>query len=218
MLGRKKLTPEVWEKYLTQAKPPILPSNTKAGQQTVNCWRAFIMWRFLRLKFCISRLKDTNGKRMFKKMLSFLFVNKRELFAMKLSFEEFNLVFFAAGQSAWLVLNQPWQRGFWRNLRYILYSLVPWKKNQYSQRFCAAIILAPFTYLTRPRVICKGTSEENVKQKKDGVRLCNAEKDLPKVNSTVVFSMHSDWSGLWICANFRYVIIFSGFEKITPRY
>ena len=32
-----------------------------------------------------------------------------------------------------------------------------------------------------------GTSEEHVKQKKDGVRLCNAEKDLPKVNSTVVF-------------------------------
>ena len=30
----------------------------------------------------------------------------------------------------------------------------------------------------------------------DGVRLCNAEKDLPKVNSTVVFLMHSEWSGL----------------------
>ena len=55
-------------------------------------------------------------------------------------------------------------------------------------------------------------------QKKDGLRLFNAEKDLPKVNSTVVFLMHSEWSGLWILANFRYVIIFSGFEKITPRY
>ena len=52
-----------------------------------------------------------------------------------------------------------------------------------------------------------------MKQKKDGVRLCNAEKDLPKVNSTVVFFMHSDWSGLRIFANFRYVIIFSAFEK-----
>ena len=30
----------------------------------------------------------------------------------------------------------------------------------------------------------------------DGVRLCNAEKDLPKVNSTVVFLVHSEWSGL----------------------
>ena len=36
----------------------------------------------------------------------------------------FNLVFFTADQSAWLVLNQPTQRGFWRNLRFILYSMV----------------------------------------------------------------------------------------------
>ena len=48
-------------------------------------------------------IKDTNGKRKFKRMLSFLFVDTRELFAMKLSFEEFNLVFFTADQSAWLV-------------------------------------------------------------------------------------------------------------------
>ena len=50
---------------------------------------------------------------------------------------------------------------------------------------------------------------------KDGVRmrLSNAEKDLPKVNSTVVFLMHSEWSGLWILAIFWYVIIFSAFEK-----
>ena len=47
-----------------------------------------------------------------------------------------------------------------------------------------------------PRVICKGTSEVHVKQKKGGVDLCDAEKDLPKVNSTVVFLMHSELSGL----------------------
>ena len=47
----------------------------------------------------------------------------------------------------------------------------------------------------RPRVIFKGTSEEHVKQKQDGVSPCNnAEKDLPKVTSTVVFLMHSEWS------------------------
>ena len=57
-------------------------------------------------------------------MLSFLFVDKRELFPMKLSFEEFNLVFFTADQSAWVILNQPRQRGFWRNLRYILFSMI----------------------------------------------------------------------------------------------
>ena len=44
--------------------------------------------------------------------------------------------------------------------------------------------------------ICKGTSEEHVKQKKSGMRLWNAEKEPPKVNSTVVFLMQSEWSGL----------------------
>ena len=69
-------------------------------------------------------IKDTNGKRKFKRILSFLFVDKRELFAMKLSFVEFNPVFFTADQNTWLVLNQPRQRGLWRNLRYILNYMV----------------------------------------------------------------------------------------------
>ena len=33
-----------------------------------------------------------------------------------------------------------------------------------------------------------------MKQNKDGVRFRNVEKDLPKLNSTVVFLMHSEWS------------------------
>ena len=57
-------------------------------------------------------IKDTNGESKFKRMLSFLFVDKRKLFAMKLSFEEFNLVFYAEDRTAWLVLNQARQRGF----------------------------------------------------------------------------------------------------------
>ena len=69
-------------------------------------------------------IKDTNGKRKFKRMLSFLFVDKRKLFAMKLSFEEFNRVFYTADRSAWLVFNQPRQRSFRRHLRYIPYSIV----------------------------------------------------------------------------------------------
>ena len=69
-------------------------------------------------------IKDTNGKRMFKRLLRLIFVDKRELFAMKLSLKEFNLVFFPADQSAWHILNQPRQQDFWRNLRYILYSMV----------------------------------------------------------------------------------------------
>ena len=57
-------------------------------------------------------IKDTNGKRRFKRLLRLIFVDKLELFAMKLSFKEFNLVFFLADQSAWLVLNQPRQQDF----------------------------------------------------------------------------------------------------------
>ena len=51
-----------------------------------------------------------------------------------------------------------------------------------------------FHYAMRPRVIFKGTLEEHAKQKRDGVRLCNAEKDLSKVNSTIVFLMRSECS------------------------
>ena len=36
-----------------------------------------------------------------------------------------------------------------------------------------------------------------MKQKKDGLRLCNAGKDLPKVDSTVVFLMHSEFKNLF---------------------
>ena len=53
-------------------------------------------------KFCISRLKirpikDTNEKRKFKRMLSFLFVGKRELFAMKLQFRGIQACFLHGG-------------------------------------------------------------------------------------------------------------------------
>ena len=64
------------------------------------------MTKVLHFKIENTPIKDTDGKRKFKRMLSFLFVNKRTLFAMTLSFEEFNLVFYTADRSAWLVLNQ----------------------------------------------------------------------------------------------------------------
>ena len=38
------------------------------------------------------------------------------------------------------------------------------------------MILVPFISAMRPRVICKGTSEEYVKQKKDDVGLCDANR------------------------------------------
>ena len=60
--------------------------------------------------------------------VSFLWAN--ESFSLwSCSFEEFNLVFFTADGSAWLVFNQPRKQGFWRNLRYILNTLL------YLQRF-----------------------------------------------------------------------------------
>ena len=68
--------------------------------------------KVLYLKIENTPIKDTNGKRKFKRMLSFLFVDERELFPVKLSFEEFNLVFLTADRSAWRGLNQPRQRGF----------------------------------------------------------------------------------------------------------
>ena len=51
----------------------------------------------LRQEFCISRLKinrskTKNGKRKFKRMLSFLFVEKGKLFIRKSSFEEFKTI------------------------------------------------------------------------------------------------------------------------------
>ena len=80
--------------------------------------------KVLHFKIKNTPIKDRNGKRKFKRMISFLFVGKRKLFGMKLSFEEFNLVFYTTDRSAWLVLNQPRQRGFWGHLRYIPYSMV----------------------------------------------------------------------------------------------
>ena len=46
--------------------------------------------KVLHFKIENTTIKDTNGQRKFNGMLSFLFVDRRKLFAMKLSFEEFN--------------------------------------------------------------------------------------------------------------------------------
>ena len=160
MSGKKFLTPEVWKKNRSQTNSSIpLPLQKSNGQpmrgggrsgfETLvtdihqqNGWRTFIMgWsKVLYFKIENTRIKDTNEKRKFKRMLSFLFaslsrnrffwmsrnalpkvavllgercvtskngcegdylfVDKRELFAMKLSFEAFNLVFCTADQSA----------------------------------------------------------------------------------------------------------------------
>ena len=52
--------------------------------------------KVLHFKIENTPIKDINKKRKFKRMLSFLFVDKGKLFVMKFYFEEFNLVFFKA--------------------------------------------------------------------------------------------------------------------------
>ena len=150
-LGEKILTPERFGKKIStkSVKWPIpdSPTNVQWSCQPFRGWGKKRIWhlckchpstkllacvhdvvvfktKVLHFKIENTPIKDTNGKRKFKRMLSFLFVDKRKLFAMKLSLEEFNLVFYTADRSAWLVLNQPRQRGVWRHLRYIPYSMI----------------------------------------------------------------------------------------------
>ena len=63
--------------------------NEMAGAR---CHVVVFKTKVLHFKIENTPIKDTNGKRKFKRMLSFVFVDKRKLFAMKLSFEELNLV------------------------------------------------------------------------------------------------------------------------------
>ena len=55
----------------------------------------------LHLKVENTPIRLTNGKRKFKRMLFFLFLDKLKLFFAKLSFQEFNLVFFKAEHLAY---------------------------------------------------------------------------------------------------------------------
>ena len=60
----------------------------------------------------IAKKKDTNGKGKFKRVLSFVFVDKRKLFVSKLSFEEFHLVFFTAEHLACFGPSEPRHQSF----------------------------------------------------------------------------------------------------------
>ena len=80
----------------------------------------------LHLKIVSTTIKDTNGKKKFKRMPSFLFVDKRKLFAMTLSFED------RIGAERLACFEPTRQRGFWRHLRYIPYSVI--KENYVFKR------------------------------------------------------------------------------------
>ena len=95
------------KKILAHTKSPIPPLPQKSNGQPHRGWeRSRRIWHLSRchvvvfktkvLHFKIENtpIKDTSGKRKFKRVLRFIFVDKRELFAMKLSFEEFKLISF----------------------------------------------------------------------------------------------------------------------------
>ena len=58
------------------------------------------------------------------KNAQFSFCRQTRAFPYEIVFPGIQPCFFTADQSAWVVLNQPRQRGFGRYFRYILYSMV----------------------------------------------------------------------------------------------
>ena len=90
---------DLGKKFLLKLNHPYPATNSKHPSTN---WLARVhlvvvfKTKVLHLKIENTLIKDTNGKRKFKRMLSFLFVGKGKLFVIKLSFEEFNFVSFAA--------------------------------------------------------------------------------------------------------------------------
>ena len=72
--------------------PPFSNTNVQWSKWSARVHHVVVFkTKFLHFKIENTPIK-TNRKRKFNEMLSFLFVDKRKLFALKLSFEEFNLV------------------------------------------------------------------------------------------------------------------------------
>ena len=80
--------------------------------------------KVLHLKIENTPIKDTNGKRKFNGMLNFVFCGQTKASHYEIVLRRIQPCFYTADRSAWLVLNQPRPGGFWRNLKYILYSMV----------------------------------------------------------------------------------------------
>ena len=82
----------------------------------------YIKTGVLHFKVKNTTLKEKNGKRKFKRIVSFLFEEEGKLSIKKSSFEEFNLVFFTAECMVCFEM-QPRQQSFCWIFRYILYSM-----------------------------------------------------------------------------------------------
>ena len=81
----------------------------------------------LKVQNTCTPLKHTDGKRKFKRMLSFLLVENGRLFFTKSSFEKFEIheIFITADRSAWAVLKRNQAAKFWKNFQvhFVLYRL-----------------------------------------------------------------------------------------------
>ena len=81
----------------------------------------------LKFQNTFTPLKHTDGKRKFKRMLSFLLVENLRLFFTKSSFEKFEIheIFITADRSAWAVLKRNQAAKFWKNFQvhFVLYRL-----------------------------------------------------------------------------------------------
>ena len=143
MWGKKFSTPEVWEKIITSTKSPIHPSptNVQWSCQPFRGWGKKRIWHLSKCHPSTKWLARVHHVVVFKtKVLHFKIentpINKTQM--ERESSMECSVSFLWANESLsvcnclsnnstadhWLVLNQPRQRGFWRNLRYILYSMV----------------------------------------------------------------------------------------------
>ena len=154
MSGKNFLTPEIWEKkFLLKQNHPYPPSPTKVTWSTTQRegeeadLTPYLMLSInkmagaLKTKFCISRLKvrpikDTNEKRKFKRMLSFLFVGKRELFAMKLQFRGIQSCFLHGGSERLACFKPTKEARFLKKLEvHSVYSIVFTKVSQAFSTF-----------------------------------------------------------------------------------
>ena len=68
--------------------------------------------------------KRQKWKEKVQKNAQFPFCGQTKAFRYEIVFRGIQPCFYTADRSAWLVLNQPRQRGFWRHLRYIPYSMI----------------------------------------------------------------------------------------------
>ena len=88
----------------------------------------------------------------------------------------------------------------------------PWAP-QYSHHLCSPDALAPRVYPMRLRVMVKWKPRNMWNETK----MASFASELQNVQSMVVFRIPLRWTCLWLHANFRFVMNFLYFKKITLR-